>query len=176
MSGEFQRTDEMNMLRYPDRVQLEEERHMDVGLEKIGYVLDQMFRIPGTSIRFGLDPIIGFFFPGAGDTVTTLIGVYVLLRSIQYGLPKLVVGRMVFNIAIDYFVGSIPLIGDMFDFAFKSNKKNITLLNRFASGRGKATWTDWLWVFLLLGAFAALVILVIFSLLWFIRSEGWNFV
>ena len=175
MSREFQRTDDIYLPDYPERPSQEIERHQDAGLEKIGYVLDQMFRVPGTNMRFGLDPIIGFLFPGAGDTVTTLIGVYVLLRSIQYGLPKLVVGRMVFNIAIDYLVGSIPLIGDMFDFAFKSNKKNIALLNRFAAGKGKANWTDWLWVFILLGAFGAVIMLVILAVWWFIKSQGWSF-
>ena len=176
MSREFQRTDDIYLPDYPERPSLEIERHQDAGLEKIAYVLDQMFRVPGTNMRFGLDPIIGFLFPGAGDTVTTLIGVYVLLRSIQYGLPKLVVGRMVFNIAIDYFIGSIPLIGDLFDFAFKSTKKNVSLLNRFAAGKGKADWTDWLWVFILLGAFGAVVVLIILSLWWFLRSEGWSLV
>ncbi len=176
MSREFQRTDDINLRRYPEPMSLQEERQQDAGLEKIGYVLDQMFRIPGTNIRFGLDPIIGFFFPGAGDTVTTMMGVYVLLRSIQYGLPKLVVGRMVFNIAIDYLIGSIPFVGDFFDFAFKSTKKNVTLLNRYAAGKGKADWTDWLWVFILLGAFGAVVFLVIASLWLLLRSDGWSLI
>src|SRR5262249_19974546 len=143
---------------------------------KIAYVLDQMFRVPGTNLRFGLDPIIGFIFPAAGDTVTALISVYVLLRSIRYGLPKLVIGRMVFNIAMDYLVGSIPVVGDMFDFAFKSKKKNIALLNRFAAGKGKAKWTDWLWVFILLGAFAAVIILVILAIWSLFKWQGWNLI
>jgi hypothetical protein len=133
------------------------DRHVDEGLEKVSYVLDQMFRIPGTEIRFGLDPIIGFLLPVAGDSISVLISIYLVLRSIQYGLPKIVIGRMVFNIAMDYVVGSVPFVGDLLDFGVKANKKNVELLNRFAEGRERARWTDYLWLFMLLGLLAAFV-------------------
>lgn len=147
------------------------EKHVDEGLEKISHVLDRLFRIPGTEIRFGLDPIIGFLLPVAGDSVSTLISMYIVLRSIQYGLPKIVIGRMVFNIALDYVVGSVPFVGDFLDFVIKANEKNIDLLNRFAEGKDRSRWTDYLWLFMLLALLAgfilgwvALIFLLIHSL------------
>lgn len=130
---------------------------VDAGLEKVSYVLDQLFRIPGTDIRFGLDPIIGFLLPVAGDSISIVISSYLVLRSIQYGLPKVVIGRMVFNIAMDYVVGSVPFVGDLLDFGVKANKKNVELLNRFAEGKDRARSTDYLWMFLLIALLAGFV-------------------
>ncbi|MBI3653429.1 MAG: DUF4112 domain-containing protein [Acidobacteria bacterium] len=146
------------------------ERHVDARLEKIGFVLDQIFRIPGTEIRFGLDPIIGFLLPVAGDSISALISVYLVLRSIQYGLPKIVIGRMVFNVAFDYLIGSIPLVGDFLDFAFQANKKNVALLNRFAEGSERTRFTDYLWLFMLLGLFGAVVVVWLLMILWLLSS------
>ena len=146
------------------------DRHVDTGLEKISFVLDRFFRIPGTDLRFGLDPIIGFLLPVAGDSITTLISIYIVLRSIQYGLPKIVIGRMVFNIGLDYVVGSVPFIGDFLDFAFQANKKNIDLLNRFAEGEGRAGWTDYVWLFILFAPLGAIIIGWLFFMLWVVKN------
>jgi hypothetical protein len=143
---------------------------VDEGLEKLTYYLDQFFRIPGTKIRFGLDPIIGFLFPVAGDTLSTFMSIYIVLRSIRYGLPKIVIGRMMFNVAIDYLIGSISFVGDLFDFAFKANNKNLKLLERFATGEGRAHWTDWLWVFMLIGLFVGAIALWLWFIYWVISS------
>jgi hypothetical protein len=143
---------------------------VDEGLDKITYYLDQLFRIPGTNIRFGLDPIIGFLFPVAGDTVSTLMSIYIVLRSIRYGLPKVVIGRMMFNVAVDYLIGSISFIGDFFDFAYKANNKNLKLLERFATGEGRSHWTDWLWVFMLLGLLVAVIAFWLWFIYWILSS------
>lgn len=143
-------------------------KQVDEGLEKISYALDQLFRIPGTDIRFGLDPIIGFFLPVAGDSLSALLSIYLVLRSIQYGLPKIVIGRMVFNIAMDYVVGSFPLVGDFLDFAVKANKKNVELLNRFAEGKDRTHATDYLWLFMLLGLLAVFIIGWLIFFFWLI--------
>ena len=140
-------------------------KHVDKGLEKVSYAMDQLFRIPGTEIRFGLDPIIGFLLPVAGDSISTVVSIYLVLRSIQYGLPKVVIGRMVFNIALDYVVGSVPFVGDFLDFAVKANQKNVELLNRFAEGKERARWSDYLWLFLLIALLAGFVIGWIFLIL-----------
>jgi hypothetical protein len=126
---------------------------VDAGLEKISYALDQLFRVPGTEIRFGLDPIIGFLF---------------VLRSIQYGLPKIVIGKMVFNIAMDYVVGSVPFVGDLLDFGVKANKKNVELLNRFAEGQDRSRWGDYLWLFLLLGILGTVIIGWLIFIIWIV--------
>lgn len=144
-------------------------KHLDARLEKISYALDQLFRIPGTEIRFGLDPIIGFLLPVAGDSISALISIYLVLRSIQYGLPKIVIGRMVFNIAMDYVVGSFPVVGDFLDFAVKANTKNVELLNRFAEGKDRARSTDYLWLFLLLGLLGGVILGWLVFIFWMIR-------
>ena len=131
-----------------------------------------MIRVPGTNIRFGLDPIISFLFPVAGDTVASLMSVYILLVSIRYGLPKSVITRMVFNIGVNYGIGSIPFVGDIFDFAWKANDKNMKLLNKHAQGEGKSTLGDWLWVLVLLAALMAFIAVIIGVVIYAISSTG----
>jgi hypothetical protein len=124
---------------------------IDTHLERIGLLMDRAIRIPGTNLRFGLDPILGFFLPVVGDWIGTLVGAYIVLASIRYGLPKSAITRMVFNLAVDFFVGSVPIVGDAIDFAWKSNTKNLRLLQRYAKGKGGSVWSDWLWVLILFG-------------------------
>ncbi|HXG67602.1 MAG TPA: DUF4112 domain-containing protein, partial [Blastocatellia bacterium] len=124
---------------------------VDRGLDRLSFLLDRAIRIPGTNIRFGLDPIIGLLLPAAGDFVAAGLSAYIVLAAVRYGLPKVVIGRMVFNVGMDYLIGTIPLIGELFDFAWKANTKNMELLQRHAAGSGRATFSDWLWVFFLLG-------------------------
>ena len=133
-------------------------RTVDPKLERLSYYLDQFFRIPGTAFRFGIEPIIGFLLPGAGDALTALMSVYIVIASARYGLPKIVVGRMVFNVAADFLLGSLPLVGDAFDFAFKANQKNLDLLNRHASGQHRPSFGDWAWLVVLLAILGALIV------------------
>ena len=120
--------------------------------------MDRAIRIPGTDIRFGLDPLIGLFLPVAGDAIGALVSAYIVAVSVRYGLPKIVIARMVFNIAADFLVGSIPLVGDAADFVWKVNTRNLRLLNKYASGEPKSFWSDWAWVFILLGVLFALIL------------------
>ncbi len=90
--------------------------------------LDDRFRIPGTDIRFGLDPIIGIFFPGAGDAVTGAGSIGLLALALRRGVPAAVLRKMVLNILIDVVFGSLPVVGDIFDVAFKANRRNLELL------------------------------------------------
>jgi hypothetical protein len=89
--------------------------------------MDSAFVIPGTQIRFGLDVLIGLI-PGIGDAITTLIGLYVIREARELGAPKLLVARMLGNVAIDGIVGAVPLLGDVFDVAWRANRKNLKLL------------------------------------------------
>lgn len=124
---------------------------IDTHLERIGLLMDRAIRIPGTSLRFGIDPILGFFFPVVGDWIGTFVSAYIVLASIRHGLPKRTITRMVFNVAVDFLLGTIPVVGDAVDFAWKSNTKNLRLLNQYAKGPGGSVWSDWLWVFVLFG-------------------------
>ena len=124
--------------------------------------------MPGTELRFGLDPVISFLFPVAGDTIGALLSAYIILVSVRYGLPKSVITRMVFNVVADFAVGSVPLLGDLFDFAWKSNDKNMKLLEKHARGPGGSFWSDWAWLFILFGIGILLIVgflaLIIYSL------------
>ena len=99
--------------------------------EKLVRFLDDGIRIPGTDFRFGLDAIIGFFLPGAGDFATGAGAMSLLLLAIRERVPTVVIGRMVVNIGIDTLLGSVPVVGDLFDLFFKSNRKNLELIEKY---------------------------------------------
>src|SRR5688500_16273473 len=86
-------------------------------------ILDTAVRIPGTQIRFGLDALLGLI-PGAGDVAGALLSSYIILAAARQGAPRAVLLRMIGNVALDSMVGAIPVLGDIFDVAFKSNARN----------------------------------------------------
>lgn len=95
--------------------------------------LDEIFRIPGTKIRIGLDPIIGLF-PAIGDLLTSSLGLVLVVEGLRHKLPISVLIRMGANVIINQIVGSIPVVGDAFSIWFKSNSRNLVLLNRWKTG------------------------------------------
>lgn len=99
-------------------------------------LLDNAFPIPGTSMRVGLDPLLGLI-PGVGDLVGAGVSGYILLLAAQAGAPKTVLVRMLGNVALDSLVGAIPALGDLFDFAFKANARNMKLLERYTVAPGE---------------------------------------
>src|SRR3954468_896463 len=101
----------------------------DATLESLARLLDDVFSIPGTNIRFGLDALIGLI-PGFGDLISSLASFLIIFAGWQRAVPRVTIGRMVVNVAIDTLVGSVPLLGDVFDVAWKSNRKNLALLQR----------------------------------------------
>jgi hypothetical protein len=106
-------------------------------LRQLADWLDTKFVVPGTSIRFGLDGIIGLV-PGIGDLITTVLGSYILVRAHELGAPKILLARMGLNLAIDSIIGAVPLFGDLFDIAFRSHKRNVgLLLNWLERGAGR---------------------------------------
>lgn len=98
-------------------------------------VLDNGLRVPGTSIRFGLDPVLGLI-PGLGDVAGTALGSYLVLLAARLGAPAVVVARMLMNVTLDALIGSVPLLGDAVDFVWKSNTRNLALLERFIERPG----------------------------------------
>lgn len=103
-------------------------------IEKMADALDSKFKLPGTKIRFGWDSIVGLV-PVVGDTITVLPQVYLIYEARRLKLGNLVIARMFLNIFIDWLVGSIPLLGDLFDLAFKSNRKNAELVKKTVKPR-----------------------------------------
>ncbi len=99
-------------------------------LQSLADWLDTRFRIPGTSIRFGLDGLVGLI-PGLGDLAMLAPAFYLIVRAARLGAPLHVLARMLINTSIDLVIGAIPVIGDIFDVAFKADRKNTVLLARF---------------------------------------------
>ena len=98
-------------------------------LRRISRVMDDAIAIPGTKFRFGLDPILGLL-PGGGDTLTGGLSAYIVVEAARMGLPREVLYQMVGNILIDSFAGTVPVLGDLFDVGWKSNARNIELLEK----------------------------------------------
>ena len=104
-------------------------------VEHVARLMDSQFRLPGTRFRFGLDPLLGLV-PIVGDLSSTAVSVVLLLTMLRHGASGAVVVRMALNILIDTVVGAIPILGNVFDFTFKSNERNVALLRRhYAQGQ-----------------------------------------
>jgi hypothetical protein len=133
----------------------------DETLSMLASLLDDLFRIPGTSIRFGLDPLIGLI-PGVGDLITGAASFLIIFAAWQRGIPQVTVARMVANVVLDTLVGSVPIAGDLFDAAWKSNRKNLVLLQRSSSPAARhQSWKDWLFLAGLLLALAFVIVVPI---------------
>jgi hypothetical protein len=134
-------------------------------LRSMQWWLDEAFRVPGTSIRVGWDPIIGLV-PWAGDLLTALLSCAIVLHAHQMRLPRIVQLRMLLNVAIDLLVGAIPLVGDAADVFWKSNSMNMALLERHASQPRPASAGDWLFVAAILGAIVAVALVPLIVVYW----------
>jgi hypothetical protein len=131
----------------------------DLFAEKIAWAMDGMIPIGRWSI--GLDGILGLI-PGLGDVIGALIGMLIVLRAVQAGIPRVVIARMMTNIAIDTFVGSVPFLGDAFDFVYKSNSKNLRIYEEaLNSGHSRAATARHWGFFIALFAGIALFLVVI---------------
>lgn len=126
---------------------------VEESLERLGWLMDDLFRIPVIGWRVGLDALVGLI-PGVGDTATTLASLYILTSAVRYRVPKVTLLRMGLNLGIDYVMGSLPLVGDLFDAWWKSNQKNIDLLRQratvSASEAREGEISDWLFVGLII--------------------------
>jgi hypothetical protein len=134
---------------------------VDQSLERLSWLMDDLFRIPGIGWRIGLDALVGLI-PGFGDTATSLASFYILASAVRYGVPKVTILRMALNIGIDYAVGSLPVVGDLFDAWWKSNQMNVDLVRKRATVSAgearKGKTSDWLFVGAIMLGLAALAI------------------
>jgi hypothetical protein len=92
-------------------------------------LMDDRFAVPGTPLRFGLDSIIGLF-PGLGDVLTSAISLLIVHHAWQTGASRFTIARMLGNVGIDFLVGAVPFLGDVFDVVWKANRKNAHLLEQ----------------------------------------------
>ncbi len=96
-------------------------------LEELARWMDDKFVIPGTSIRFGLDSVFGLI-PGVGDTGTLFVTLYLAEKAKQHNMPPKLRRRMYWNAMVDWMIGIVPLVGDIFDLGWKANRRNIALV------------------------------------------------
>ena len=142
----------------------------DRNLDRLSHLLDDFIHIPGTPIRFGLDGIAGLV-PGVGDVLGGIASCVLILAACVRGVPRLTIARMMLNVGIETAVGSLPVVGDMFDIWFRANRRNYALMTHALglaspAERHRHPWADWL----LLGvALLALIGLILLPLVLF----GW---
>ncbi len=111
-------------------------------LERVAWLMDRAIRIPGTRITLGLDALLGLF-PLGGDVLTGLVQVGLVLVALKhYRVPSHVAARMLGNVLLDVAVGAVPLLGDLFDVAFKANTRNLKLLEPYGHGRDDTTFRE----------------------------------
>jgi Domain of unknown function (DUF4112) len=143
----------------------------DENLDFLSHVLDDWFRVPGTSIRFGLDGIIGLV-PGLGDILGGLASTILVVAAWVRGVPYITLLRMVVNIGIEVLLGTIPLLGDIFDIAWKANRRNYALIVRHLEQSRRQTWRDWVFLIGIAVTLAAIFLAPIFLILWFLEWLG----
>ena len=137
----------------------------DENLDTLSHLLDDFIRIPGTPIRFGLDGIVGFI-PGIGDIVGGLASCIIIVAAWMRGVPKVLIARMVLNVAVETLVGAVPVFGNLFDIGWRANRRNYALLTRSLDEPGRPTWSSWLFIILVCVALLALVLLPIVLFTW----------
>lgn len=136
-------------------------------------LLDNRFRIPGTEIRFGLDPIVSLV-PGLGDMVSPAFTVALLLQGLQQRVPRVILVRMVANALLDACIGAVPVAGNVADIFWRANVRNMALLEKHARPGETPTREDYLFVWGLAIAFGILVALPVFMALWLaMLTFGW---
>jgi hypothetical protein len=140
-------------------------------VELIAWLLDNSIPIPGTGRRIGLDGIIGLV-PGVGDLLAAGVSVLVVVRAAQLNLPRIVLVRMLANIALDLGIGAIPVVGDAFDLWFKASTRNLDLLRRYLTAPESSTRGQWLFF----GGLMLATLAVVAGFLWLLSVViGWLF-
>ena len=136
-------------------------------LNSITKLLDNRFRIPGTDIKFGVDFLIGLV-PYAGDILSFLMSAGIILTMVRHGASGMVLLKMLWNVFLDTTVGSIPILGDIFDLQYKANRRNFYLLKEHY-GQGKHEGSIWWLVILVVVVLAAMLVLMMW-LIWILVS------
>jgi hypothetical protein len=130
-------------------------------LRRWSRLMDSIYRVPGTNIRVGWDPILGLI-PGVGDLTMASFATAILYRAFRLGVPRVVLIRMMLNILIDLVAGVVPFVGDLFDVAWRSNTLNLELLERHERPGVRPSSGDWAVVilaFVVIGGVLALVLM-----------------
>jgi hypothetical protein len=139
-------------------------------LRQLVWWMDSAFRLPGTSVRIGLDPILGLVLPGIGDMLGAIPSLLLLSLASRKRVPIVVLLRMVLNVAMDSAIGAIPILGDIFDGTFHANEKNLELLDRYASEGRPARARDYFVVALAILVAASCIVLPVVLLVMLVKA------
>jgi Domain of unknown function (DUF4112) len=139
-------------------------------LDYIAALLDDIFRIPGTQIRFGLDALIGWV-PGVGDSMTGIASFLIVFASWRRGAKAVTLVRMIANVLLETAIGAIPVAGDVFHVIWKANRRNYRLLLREREQPGAGATRDCIFLAILLLAVTAAAAIPIGVLIWLLRSQ-----
>lgn len=132
--------------------------------------MDSAFLVPGTKLRIGLDPILGFLLPGIGDVLGAIPSLLLLSLASRRRVPIVVLSRMVLNIAVDSAIGAVPILGDVFDGTFHANEKNLELLDRHAGGARPARVRDYVLVALAILLAASCIVLPVVLVVMLVKA------
>jgi Domain of unknown function (DUF4112) len=138
-------------------------------LDYIASLLDDMWRIPGTRVRFGLDALIGWV-PGIGDAMAAVASCIIVFASWRRGAAPVTLARMVANILLETAVGGVPVVGDVFHIFWKANRRNYRILVREKEYPRSKTWRDWVFLVGLMVGIVAAIAIPIVILIWALRS------
>jgi hypothetical protein len=138
-------------------------------LRRAQRLLDEAFRVPGTSIRFGWDPIVGLV-PWAGDVLAAFLSCAMIVQAHRMRLPRIVQVRMLLNVIIDVAIGIVPVAGDLVDVFWKANTRNMALLELHAPGVRAATAGDWLFVIGVVAAVVAVALVPLLVVYWLLHA------
>jgi len=147
-------------------VQLASNEHLDY----IAALLDDMFRIPGTQIRFGLDALIGWI-PGIGDAAAGIASFFIVFAAWRRGVQSITLVRMIANVLLETTIGAIPVAGDLFHVFWKANRRNYRLLIREKEQPGLNTGRDWIFLAIILSMVIAAAAIPIAILIWILRTQ-----
>lgn len=163
----------------PEVIEAEEKLPQDlVALRRFARLMDEAFEIPGTKYRFGVDAILGLI-PGIGDVIGAVFSSWIIAGALRHRVPAMVILRMIANVAIDLVFGAIPVAGDVFDFLYEENMKNMRLLEKHRDRTRPPRTTGQIALILglivaFLVAFAVfMVVLLVAGVFWLIGQRSW---
>jgi Domain of unknown function (DUF4112) len=163
----------------PEVIEPDEKLPQDlVALRRFAHLMDEAFALPGTNIRVGFDAILGLI-PGIGDVIGAVLSTWIIAGALRHRVPAWIIARMVLNVSIDLIFGAVPVAGDIFDFMFEENMKNMRLLEAHRDRRRPPRRTGQ--IALILGAIIAFLVLlavalmvgVIALVIWLIGQRSW---
>jgi hypothetical protein len=139
-------------------------------LDYIASLLDDMWRIPGTKVRFGLDAIVGWV-PGIGDAMAGAASCVIVFASWRRGVAPVTLARMVANILLETAVGGVPVVGDVVHVFWKANRRNYRILIREKEQPRAKTWRDWVFLGAIVAGLVVAIAIPIAVLIWLARTQ-----